>query len=96
MSELRERLRAEIEQHGTMWGVAREWGINPGTLWRIQKGGDSPQVRRKWGINKCDRTRLTIEATLEMIEQFDALCQARGMTRQQLLVSLLENLDDEL
>ena len=94
MNELKERLEIEIAQHGTMWATADYWSINPGTLWRIQKGGDSPQVRRKWEIPKGDRVRFIIEMPKgdegrETIARYDAIAQSRGMTRGELLMELL-------
>jgi len=70
MNELRERLETEIAQHGSPWGVSQYWDINPGTLSRIEKGGDSPQVRRKWGIPKGNRCRLGLDVTPELRAEF--------------------------
>ena len=70
--ELRRRANTEIEKHGGIRGAARHEGVTHGMVARVRHGGNSPTLRRKWGIPKHPpRTRLNIKATVATIAAFD-------------------------
>lgn len=86
--ELIYKVREMVDSADTMLSVADRLGANPGVVWRVYHGGDSPQLRRKLGIRKGNRVRLAIDTDRATIARFDDL---RGeMTRGDFLVALLD------
>ena len=85
---LQQRAAYEVEQHG-IGGLSKTTGENPGTIYRVLHGGNSPTLRRLWNVRKHPRrVRLTIDCTPEMIRRFDSQCG--DMTRQDYLTWLLD------
>ena len=97
LKELKQRAEREISKFGNAHRAACYWGVSSAHFSNVLHAGmDSPTLRRKWGINKSERTRLNIDTDHKTINRYDALCQAQGMTRAELLdfaVSLVEEVD---
>jgi len=88
--KLRKRAILERGQYSTIAAMEKETGVNRGTIFRvIYEKGNSPGLRRLWGIPKHPRrVRLTINCTEEYLARFDYL---RGeMTRNEFLAMLLD------
>lgn len=85
--DLKRRAKLEIELHGGIGPLSRAIGVNPGVIYRVKQGGNSPTLRRLWGIRKGNRVRLSIDCDRATIARFDAM---RGeMTRADYLLALL-------
>ena len=90
--ELAMRAEFEIEQHGGIYGLSKATGVNPGVIWRVKNGGNSPTLRRLWKVPKHPpRPRLIINCPYETISRFH---RARGdMTTGEYLEVLLDAAD---
>ena len=89
LAELKQRAEREISKFGNAHRAARHWGVSSAHFSNVLHAGmDSPTLRRKWKINKRDRTRLNIDTDLETIAEFD---RRRGlMTRAEYLHALMQ------
>ena len=87
--ELAQRANFEIERHGSINAVSMATGVNPGVIWRVKNGGNSPTLRRLWKVTKHPpRSRLVIDCPPALRARFDA---ARGdSTRREYLEQLLD------
>jgi len=95
--ELRRRAETEIKKHGNLNKLSVAIGENPGVIWRVLKGGNSPTLRRLWKVPKHPpRSRLIIETDAETIARFDSICAAEGVTRRDLLAWVVKNYDEFL
>lgn len=50
--ELKLRVNNEIERHGNINRLSLAIGVNPGVIYRVKNGGNSPTLRRLWDIPK--------------------------------------------
>ena len=50
--ELKLRAIYERDKHGGIRAAAREWNVTHGMIARVINGGNSPTLRRLWGIPK--------------------------------------------
>lgn len=78
-----------VNSAGGIRPFASELDVNPGIIANVLDGGDSPQLRRKLGIRKTNRTRLCIDCDEELKTQF---YEARGdMSSSGFLAELLKD-----
>jgi hypothetical protein len=91
--ELLRRLKTEITAHGNAHRLSIAIGINPGVIYRVLHGGNSPTLRRLWHIPKHPpRPRLIINSCPpELKEAYDAICAAEDVTRAELLAWMVRN-----
>lgn len=87
--ELRKRAILEEDEHGGIRPAARYWNITHGMIATAINGGNSPTLRRLWGIPKHPpRHRLTIDCPPELKARFD---QLRGeQSRADFMLDLLD------
>ena len=70
--------------------------VNPGLIWRVINGHESPTVRKAADIPiHPKRTRLNIDVTPELKTRYDELCRQHGMTRLEMLRELMTFYDLE-
>jgi hypothetical protein len=50
--ELKQRAILEIQEHGSINALSKSIGVNPGVVYRVMHGGNSPTLRRLWDIPK--------------------------------------------
>ena len=50
--ELKQRAILEIQEHGSINALSKAIGVNPGVIYRVLHGGNSPTLRRLWDIPK--------------------------------------------
>ncbi len=86
---LAQRAKYEIGRYGTILALSNELGVNPGVIYRVKKGGNSPTLRRIWKIPKHEpRPRLCIDVdSRETIALFDKL--RGGFSRSEFLDELM-------
>ena len=90
---LEERAILEIQEHGSINALSKSIGVNPGVIYRVMHGGNSPTLRRLWGIPKNPPVpRLIINGCPPSLKaRYE---DARGeMTRTDFLEGLLDLLD---
>ena len=86
--ELLRRTKLEIAKHGNLNRLSIAIGVNPGVIYRVLRGGNSPTLRRLWGIPKHKRRpRLNIEIDPA---RFDAQRAEHGMSRAEYVVYLMD------
>jgi hypothetical protein len=85
--ELLKRTKLEIAKHGNLNRLSIAIGVNPGVIYRVLRGGNSPTLRRLWGIPKHPpRPRLIVEIDPA---RFDNQRAAHGMSRAEYVVYLM-------
>lgn len=89
-ADLRARAILERDDYCTIADMERATGENRGTIYRvIYENGNSRRLRRLWDIPlHPKRTRICIDCTDEMVEEYDA--QRGEMTRKEYFAMLLE------
>ena len=87
-----ERAEIEIRKHGNINRLSKAIGVNPGVIYRAKKGGNSPTLRRLWGVPKHPPVpRLIINGCPpELKARFEAMCNELDMTRLEMLVELMD------
>ena len=88
--ELKQRAILEIQEHGSINALSKSIGVNPGVIYRVMHGGNSPTLRRLWDIPKNPPVpRLIINGCPPALK--DRYEDARGeMTRPDFLEGLLD------
>jgi len=93
--ELAERTKYEIKQHGSIYGLSQATGVNPGVIYRVKEGGESPTLRRLWKVPKHPkRTRLMVSCSQKTIDRYDS--QRGKQSRREYLNELLDMADGEM
>ena len=89
---LEERAKIEIAKHGTILALSKSIGVNPGVIYRVMHGGNSPTLRRLWDIPKNPPVpRLIINGCPpELKAAYLAMCVDYDMTRVELLSDMIE------
>ena len=86
---LKYTIEAIVEECDGIRPAARYLGVNPGIVYNVLQGGDSPTLRRIWKIPKHPkRPRLIVRCTQETIERYDA--QRGDMSRREWLERLID------
>ena len=90
--ELAQRAKYEAKRHKGIYGLSKAIGVNPGVIYRVMNGGNSPTLRRIWKIPKHPpRHRLIISCAPEAIARFDN--QRGELTRAEWLERVLDMVD---
>jgi len=96
--ELLRRTKLEIAEHGNLNRLSIAIGVNPGVIYRVLRGGNSPTLRRLWGIPKHPPLpRLIINnCPLELKTIYDEMCTEYGLTRPELLRDMMRVYNDTM
>jgi len=96
--ELKQRAILEIQEHGSINALSKSIGVNPGVIYRVMHGGNSPTLRRLWDIPKNPPVpRLIINGCPpELKAEYLEMCDEYDMTRPALLSDMMRVYNDTM
>jgi len=95
---LEERAILEIQEHGSINALSKSIGVNPGVIYRVMHGGNSPTLRRLWDIPKNPPVpRLIINGCPPALKgEYLDMCAEYDMTRPALLSDMMRVYNDTM
>jgi len=96
--ELKQRAILEIQEHGSINALSKSIGVNPGVIYRVMHGGNSPTLRRLWDIPKNPPVpRLIINGCPPALKaEYLGMCAEYDMTRPALLSDMMRVYNDTM